>query len=63
MDKFGFCFTLHEIEILVSSTGNFNTSMKKLKNNASVGSTGHIDDKIDLAGSEGLKAEFVSSSS
>ena len=54
-----------EIDILVSSTGNFNISMKKLKNNAFVGNTGHVDDEIDLAGSEGLEGmpqKIVSSS-
>ena len=44
-----------EIEILVSSTGNFNISMKKLKNYVFVGNTGHIDDEIDFAVSEGLE--------
>ena len=47
-----------EIDIFVSSMGNFNTvtlgHMKKLKNNAFVGNTGHIDNETDLAGSEGL---------
>ena len=39
--------------------GNFNIitldHMKKLKNNAFVGNTGHFDNEIDLAGSEGLE--------
>ena len=34
-----------EIDIFVSSTGYF--SMKKLKNNAFVGNTGHLDNEID----------------
>ena len=49
-----------EIDIFVSSTGNFNLStldhMKKLKNSSIVGSTGHFDDEIDFADSESLDA-------
>ena len=40
-----------EIDILASSTGNFNISVEKLKNSAFVGNTGHFDNEIDLAGS------------
>ena len=53
-----------EIDILVSSTGEYNISMQKL-NNALVRNTGHFDDEIDLAGSEGLECvpqKIVSSS-
>ena len=50
---------MSEIDIVVSSTGNCNIStldhLKKLKNNAFVGNTGHFDNEIDLAGSEGLE--------
>ena len=49
---------ISEIVILVSSTANFNFSalkhMKKLKYNAFVGNTGHFEDAIGFAGSEGL---------
>ena len=54
---------MFEIDIFVSSTGNFNISifdhMKKLKNNALVGNTGHFDNEIDLAGWEGLEGMKV----
>ena len=47
-----------EIDIFVSSTGNFNIitldHMKKMKNNAIVGNIGHFDNEIDMAGLEGL---------
>ena len=50
---------LLEINILVSSTGNFKIialdRMNKLKNNAFVGNTGHFDNEINLVGSEGLE--------
>merc|ERR1711916_74115 len=43
-----------EIDIFVSSTGNFNIitldHMKKMKNNAIVGNIGHFDNEIDMAG-------------
>merc|ERR1711959_303683 len=42
-----------EIDIFVSSTGNFNIitidHMKKMKNNAIVGNIGHFDNEIDMA--------------
>merc|ERR1712100_959504 len=45
-----------EIDIFVSSTGNFNIitveHMKKMKNNAIVGNIGHFDNEIDVAGLE-----------
>merc|ERR1719377_202291 len=45
-----------EIDIFVSSTGNFNIitieHMKKMKNNAIVGNIGHFDNEIDMAGLE-----------
>merc|ERR1711981_869769 len=48
-----------EIDIFVSSTGNFNIitveHMKMMKNNAIVGNIGHFDNEIDMAGLEGLK--------
>ena len=50
-----------QIDILVSLTGNFNVSMKMLKNNAFFGDTGHFDKEIDLAGSEGLEGMKVDS--
>jgi len=47
-----------EIDIFVSSTGNFNIitvdHMKKMKNNAIVGNIGHFDNEIDMAGLEGF---------
>merc|ERR1719432_602601 len=47
-----------EIDIFVSSTGNFNIitieHMKKMKNNAIVGNIGHFDNEIDMSGLEGL---------
>ena len=50
---------MSEIDVFVSSTGNFNISalnhFKKLKNNEFVGNTGHFDDEINLAGSGGLE--------
>merc|ERR1739848_233349 len=48
-----------EIDIFVSSTGNFNIitveHMKKMKNNAIVGNIGHFDNEIDMEGLEGIK--------
>ena len=56
---------MSEIDILVSSAGNFNISalnhLKKLKNNAFVGNTGNLHDVMDLAGSEGLEGMKVDS--
>ena len=49
------------IDILVSSTGNFNISMKMLKNNAFFGNTGQFDKEIDLACSESLEGMNVDS--
>merc|ERR1712070_960158 len=47
---------VHEIDIFVSATGNFNIitieHMKKMKNNAIVGNIGHFDNEIDMAGLE-----------
>merc|ERR1711908_151387 len=47
-----------EIDIFVTTTGNFNIitleHMKKMKNNAIVGSIGHFDNEIDMAGLEGM---------
>merc|ERR1739848_723784 len=47
-----------EIDIFVSTTGNFNIirleHMKNMKNNAIVGNIGHFDNEIDMAGLEGL---------
>merc|ERR1712025_1082459 len=47
-----------EIDIFVSTTGNFNIitceHMKKMKNNAIVGNIGHFDNEIDMAGLEGF---------
>merc|ERR1712195_121835 len=47
---------VHEIDIFVSTTGNFNIirleHMKKMKNNAIVGNIGHFDNEIDMAGIE-----------
>jgi len=52
-----------EIDIFVSSTGNFNIitldHMKKMKNNAIVGNIGHFDNEIDMAGLEGLEGMKV----
>jgi len=49
---------ISEIDIFVSSTGNFNIitvdHMKKMKNNAIVGNIGHFDNEIDMAGLEGF---------
>jgi adenosylhomocysteinase len=49
---------VHEIDIFVSTTGNFNIitleHMKKMKNNAIVGNIGHFDNEIDMAGLEGF---------
>jgi adenosylhomocysteinase len=49
---------VHEIDIFVSATGNFNIitieHMKKMKNNAIVGNIGHFDNEIDMAGLEGF---------
>ena len=55
---------MSEIEIFVSSTGNFtlilvlnisiSDHMKKLKNVSLVGNTGYFDNKVDFAGSESL---------
>ena len=49
---------MSEIDIFVSSAGNFNIRildhMKKVVNNAFVGNTGHFDEVVDWAGSEGL---------
>ena len=40
---------MHEIDIFVSATGNFNIitidHMKKMKNNAIVGNIGHFDNE------------------
>merc|ERR1711943_84629 len=48
-----------EIDIFVSSTGNFNIinveHMKEMKNNAIVGNIGHFDNEIDMAGLEAIK--------
>merc|ERR1712080_454135 len=47
-----------DIDIFTSATGNFNIitleHMKKMKNNAIVGNTGHFDNEIDMAGLEGM---------
>merc|ERR1712054_542900 len=47
-----------EVDIFVSSTGNYNIirleHMKNMKNNAIVGSIGHFDNEIDMAGLEGF---------
>jgi adenosylhomocysteinase len=55
-----------EIDIFVSSTGNFNIitidHMKKMKNNAIVGNIGHFDNEIDMAGLEsfpGINVENI----
>ena len=56
-------FVMSEIDIFVSSAGNFNFStvdhVKKLTNNTFVGNTGHFDNDIDFAGSEGLEGMKV----
>ena len=56
--QFDVFFVMPEIDIFVSSKGNFNIStldhMKKLKNNAFVGNT-ILDNEIDFAGSKGLE--------
>merc|ERR1712178_477358 len=48
-----------EIDIFVSTTGNFNIirleHMKNMKNNAIVGNIGHFDNEIDMAGLEGFE--------
>merc|ERR1712023_329625 len=48
-----------EIDIFVSSTGNYNIirleHMKNMKNNAIVGNIGHFDNEIDMAGLEGME--------
>ena len=50
---------MSEIDTFASSTGYFNVisldHTKMMKKNAKVGSTGHWDNEIDLAGSEGLE--------
>merc|ERR1711868_189673 len=55
-----------EIDIFVSSTGNFNIitmgHMKKMKNNAIVGNIGHFDNEIEMAeleGFPGIKCENI----
>merc|ERR1712127_867903 len=55
-----------EIDIFTSCTGNFNIitleHMKKMKNNAIVGSIGHFDNEIGMAGLEnfdGIKVENI----
>merc|ERR1739847_204306 len=55
-----------EIDIFVSSTGNFNIitveHMSKMKNNAIVGNIGHFDNEIDMAGLEavaGVKVDNI----
>merc|ERR1712130_962941 len=55
-----------EIDIFVSATGNKDIirleHMKKMKNNAIVGNTGHFDNEIDMAGletCEGVKVENI----
>ena len=54
---------LAEFVIVVSSTGNFNIitleHMKRLKNNAIFGHIGDFDNKIDIAGLEGLEGMKV----
>merc|ERR1711869_152587 len=57
---------VHEIDIFVSATGNFNIitieHMKKMKNNAIVGNIGHFDNEIDMAGLEsypGIKCDNI----
>merc|ERR1711862_731670 len=55
-----------EIDIFVSTTGNFNIitleHMKKMKNNAIVGNIGHFDNEIQMAELEnfpGIKVENI----
>merc|ERR1719271_690639 len=55
-----------EIDIFVSTTGNFNiimaSHMQKMKNNAIVGNIGHFDNEIDMAGLEkipGIKCDNI----
>merc|ERR1712137_1348378 len=54
-----------EIDIFVTTTGNFNIitlDMMKMKNNAIVGNIGHFDNEIDMAGlegAEGIKIENI----
>merc|ERR1712139_483188 len=52
-----------EIDIFTSATGNFDIitleHMKKMKNNAIVGNIGHFDNKIDMAGLEGMAGVTV----
>merc|ERR1711963_394115 len=44
-----------EIDIFVSTTGNFKIiTLKKMKNNAIVGNIGHFDNEIEMAELEGL---------
>jgi len=47
---------VHEIDIFVSTTGNFDIinvdHMKNMKNNAIVGNIGHFDNEIDMTGLE-----------
>merc|ERR1711988_1644770 len=44
---------VHEIDIFVSTTGNFNIiTIEHMKNNAIVGNIGHFDNEIDMAGLE-----------
>ena len=58
-----------ELDNFVSSTSNFNIitleHMKKLKNNTFVANTGHFENEIDFAGSDGLdiKPQKITSSS
>merc|ERR1719359_1204858 len=52
-----------EIDIFVSTTGNFNIiTLEKMKNIAIVGNIGHFDNEIDMAGLEsfkGIKVENI----
>ena len=57
---------VHEIDIFISATGNFNITtfehMKTMKNNAIVGNIGHFDNEIDIVfskGFEGIKFENI----
>merc|ERR1712072_1565002 len=57
---------VHEIDIFVSTTGNFNIitvdHMAKMKNNAIVGNIRHFDNEIDMAGLEaypGIKCDNI----
>ena len=52
-----------EIDIFVSSTGNFNFSMKKFKNKAFVENTGYLDNEIDCASADGLEGVKVATAS